>query len=36
MMEDIAIFLFGLAATILAIGPLGFALYLDLTSKDEK
>ena len=34
-MEEITIFIFGLIATILAIGPLSIAFYLDLSSKDE-
>jgi len=36
MMEEITIFIFGSIATILAIGPLAVAFYLDLSSKDEE
>ena len=35
-MEDVTIFIFGLIATLLAIGPLGIAFYLDLNKKDEE
>lgn len=35
-MEDITIFIFGLVATLLAIGPLAVAFYLDIGSKDEE
>lgn len=34
-MEEITIFIFGLIATIMAIGPLSVAFYLDLNSKDD-
>jgi len=36
MMEEITIFIFGLIATLLAIGPLVVAFYLDVSSKDEQ
>lgn len=35
-MEDLTIFIFGLIATIAAIGPLTFAFLLDLRSKDDE
>jgi hypothetical protein len=33
-MSDTLTFVFGLIATILAVGPLAIAAYLDLRSKD--
>lgn len=35
-MKDITLFLFGLIATLMALGPLGLALILDIRSKNEK
>ncbi len=35
-MTDVTIFIFGLVATIMAIGPLFIALMLDLSSKDKE
>ncbi len=35
-MKDVTIFIFGLVATIMAIGPLFIALVLDLRSKNSK
>ena len=35
-MNDVTIFIFGLVATIMAIGPLMVALVMDLSAKDKK
>lgn len=35
-MDDFIIFIFGLIATIMALGPLAVALILDVGSKDDK
>lgn len=35
-MEEITIFIFGLVATLLVLGPLAVAFYLDVSSKEEQ
>ena len=35
-MSDAFIFVFGLIATLLAVGPLGVAAYFDIRSKDPE
>ena len=35
-MSDGLIFVFGLIATVLAVGPLGVAAYFDIRSKDSE